>query len=81
MRRRREGTVVNVTSVRQVLAWPTFGHSSAANAALAMFTETLRLELMRFGVHVVEVIPGPIDTPAQGPTALVRGFAEAVHTN
>lgn len=79
MRRRRSGVVVNVTSLRQVLAWPTFGHSSAANAALAIVTETLRLELMRYGVHVVEVIPGPIDTPAQGPTKLIRGFVEAVH--
>lgn len=79
MRRRGHGVVVNVTSIRQVLAWPSFGHSSAANAALAQATETLRLELTGTGVRVVEVIPGPVETPAQGPTRLVPGFVDAVH--
>lgn len=79
MRRRGDGTVVNVTSIRQVFAWPSFGHNTAAKAALALATETLRLELMRFGVYVVEVVPGPISTPSQGPTALLPGIAEVVH--
>jgi NAD(P)-dependent dehydrogenase (short-subunit alcohol dehydrogenase family) len=79
MRRQGHGAVVNVTSVRVVLAWPAFGHSSAACAALSQATETLRLELQRFGVRVVEVIPGPINTPAQGPTKLIPGIVEAIH--
>jgi short-subunit dehydrogenase len=79
MRRRGEGCVVNVTSLRQVIAWPSFGQNSAAQAALALATETLRLELLRYGVHVVEVIPGPIDTPVQGPTSLLPGITEAMH--
>ena len=57
MRRRGEGVVVNVTSIRQVMSWPSFGHNTAAKAALASVTETLRLELAPYGVHVVEVIP------------------------
>lgn len=79
MRRRRHGTVVNVTSLRQVFSWPGMGHSSAANAALAIITESLRLELLRFGVHVIDVVPGPVNTPAQGPTKLLPGITEAVH--
>lgn len=79
MRKRGHGVVVNVTSLRQVLAWPSFGHSSAANAALAQSTEVLRLELLDSGVHVVEVVPGPIDTPAMGPSRLIPGFVDAVH--
>jgi short-subunit dehydrogenase len=79
MRERGEGAIVNVTSLRQVMAWPSFGQNSAAQAALALATETLRLELMRDGVHVVEVIPGPIETPIQGPTALIPGIIESVH--
>jgi short-subunit dehydrogenase len=79
MRARGEGCVVNVTSLRQVITWPSFGQNSAAQAALAQVTETLRLELMRDGVHVVEVIPGPIETAAQGPTALMPGITEAIH--
>src|SRR4051812_15502191 len=70
MRQRGHGTVVNVTSIRQIVAWPSFGQNASAQSALAQVTETLRLELDRFGVHVVEVIPGPIETPAQGPTRL-----------
>jgi NAD(P)-dependent dehydrogenase (short-subunit alcohol dehydrogenase family) len=79
MRARGEGTIVNVTSLRQVMAWPSFGQSTAAQAALALATETLRLELMRDGLHVVEVIPGPIETPIQGPTSLIPGITEVVH--
>jgi uncharacterized protein len=79
MRARRQGCVVNVTSIRQIIAWPSFGQNSAAQAALAQATETLRLELKRYGVHVVEVIPGPVETPAQGPTALLPGISEAIH--
>jgi NAD(P)-dependent dehydrogenase (short-subunit alcohol dehydrogenase family) len=79
MRNRGDGCVVNVTSIRQIIAWPSFGQNSAAQAALAQATETLRLELKRYGVHVVEVIPGPIETPAQGPTSLLPGIKEAIH--
>jgi short-subunit dehydrogenase len=79
MRHRGHGVVVNVTSLRQVVAWPSFGQNSAAQAALAQATETLRLELSRYGVRVVEVIPGPIETPVQGPTSLLPGITEAIH--
>lgn len=79
MRSRGDGCVVNVTSIRQIIAWPSFGQNSAAQAALAQATETLRLELRRYGVHVVEVIPGPIETPVQGPTSLLPGIKKAIH--
>ena len=78
MRRRGHGAIVNVTSIQNVLAWPSCGLSSAACAAISQVTETLRLELLRFGVRVVEVIAGPIDTPAQGPTSLIPGLLDAV---
>jgi uncharacterized protein len=79
MRRRGSGTVINVTSLRQVFAWPSFGQNTAAQAALASITETLRLELEPFQVKVVEVIPGPIETAAQGPTKLIPGIIDAIH--
>lgn len=78
MRRRGHGAVVNVTTIRQIVAWPAFGHSAAAKAALALATETLRLELLRFGVRVVEVIPGPIDTAALGLSELLPGAHEGI---
>lgn len=76
MRERGEGVVVNVTSIRQVVSWPALGHSGAAKAALAHVTETLRLELAGSGVAVVEVVPGPVETPALGASRLLPGFVE-----
>jgi NAD(P)-dependent dehydrogenase (short-subunit alcohol dehydrogenase family) len=76
MRDRGSGAVVNMTSIRQVLAWPTLGHSAAAKAALGQLTETLRLELLDTGITVTEVIPGPVDTAALGATRLLSGFVE-----
>ncbi|MFC0038091.1 SDR family NAD(P)-dependent oxidoreductase [Actinomadura rayongensis] len=73
---RGAGAVVNVTSIRQVVAWPGLGHSAAAKAALAQATETLRMELDGTGVGVVEVIPGPVETAALGASLLLPGFVE-----
>jgi uncharacterized protein len=76
MRDRGRGAVVNVTSIRQVATWPSFGHSSAAKAALAQVTEALRLELAATDVSVVEVIPGPVETPALGASRLLPGMVD-----
>ena len=74
MRERRRGAVVNVTSMSQVNTWPVFGAYAATKAALGLSTETLRLELIGSGVHVLEAIPGPVDTAVQGETRLVPGI-------
>ena len=63
MRDRGSGAVVNVTTIGAFVAAPLVGHYDASKAALAMATETLRLELRGSGVHVVHVAPGPIETP------------------
>ena len=68
------GVVVNVTSVAQVNTWPGFGAYAATKAALAVATETLRLELIGTGVHVLEAAPGPVDTAVQGETRLAPGI-------
>ncbi|POM25278.1 Fatty acyl-CoA reductase [Actinomadura rubteroloni] len=73
---RGTGAVVNMTSIRQLVAWPGLGHSAAAKAALAQATETLRMELDGTGVGVVEVIPGPVDTAALGASRLLPGFVD-----
>jgi uncharacterized protein len=81
MRQRRSGVVVNVTSMAQVMTWPAFGHYAASKAALAMATETLRQELAGSGVHVLEVIPGPVDTAIQGETRLIPGIERALRAS
>ncbi len=74
MRGRGRGAVVNVTSMAQVNTWMAFGAYGASKAALALATETLRLELSGSPVHVLEAIPGPVDTAVQGETRLVPGI-------
>ena len=80
MRVRGTGAVVNVTSFMQVMHWPTMGGYTASKAALAGFTETLRLELQSSGVHVLEVIPGPVQTAMQGESMLIPGLVRASNT-
>src|SRR3954451_10926629 len=74
MRERGAGAVVNVTSMAQVNTWLAFGAYGASKAALALATETLRLELSGSAIHVLEAIPGPVDTAVQGETRLVPGI-------
>jgi uncharacterized protein len=78
MLERRSGALVNVTSMAQVNTWPGFGAYAATKAALALVTETLRMELAGTGVLVVEAIPGPIDTAVQGETRLAPGIERMI---
>jgi uncharacterized protein len=74
MEARGHGAVVNVTSMAQVSTWPGFGAYAATKAALGVATETLAMELGDSPVHVLEVIPGPVDTAVQGETRLAPGI-------
>jgi short-subunit dehydrogenase len=68
------GAVVNVTSMAQVTTWPGFGGYAATKGALAVATETLAMEQVDSGVHILEVVPGPVDTAVQGETRLAPGI-------
>jgi short-subunit dehydrogenase len=59
---RGRGTIVNVISAAAFSPAPYFCHYTATKAALGGFSESLRMELRRTGVHVVSVYPGPIHT-------------------
>ncbi len=79
MRGRRHGAVVNITALAQVVTVPGLGHYSATKAALAIATETLRQELAGSGIHVLEVIAGPVETAVQvGLRELVPGARRAL---
>jgi NAD(P)-dependent dehydrogenase (short-subunit alcohol dehydrogenase family) len=62
MRERGSGTIVNVTSVAGVVAGPLAGYYSATKFALEALSESLHLEVGHFGVRVVVVEPGSIET-------------------
>jgi len=62
MRRQRAGTIVNVSSVSGRVAIPFAAPYSASKHALEAVSDALRIELSAFGVRVVLVEPGPIET-------------------
>lgn len=79
MMERGRGTIVNVTSAAPyAVPWPSFGHYAASKAALSTATEVLRTELDSYGVNVLEVIPGPVNTAVQGETRLIPGIADVL---
>ncbi|HVM67876.1 MAG TPA: SDR family NAD(P)-dependent oxidoreductase [Acidimicrobiales bacterium] len=62
MRRRREGVICTVTSSSVLFASPFYGAYRASKAAISAICESLYVELRPFGIRVVEVLPGPVDT-------------------
>ena len=60
---RRRGTLVGVSSLAAMRGLPNSGAYGASKAALAAFLETLRADLFRKNIRVVDVRPGFVDTP------------------
>ncbi|WP_439575120.1 SDR family NAD(P)-dependent oxidoreductase [Phreatobacter sp.] len=59
----KPGRIVMMSSVSGRLVWPFVGGYAASKHALEAVSHALRRELMPFGVDVVIVGPGPVDTP------------------
>ncbi|KAJ6084367.1 hypothetical protein N7486_011167 [Penicillium sp. IBT 16267x] len=57
-----KGTVVNVSSICSYLYTPFMSVYNASKAALTMFGETLRLEMLPLNIKVITVITGAIET-------------------
>ena len=64
MVRKNRGRIVNITSVGVNLAIPFGGLLNSSKCTFGMLSDTLRLELKRFGVRVIAIEPGSISTPA-----------------
>ncbi|MEZ5168846.1 MAG: SDR family NAD(P)-dependent oxidoreductase [Acidimicrobiales bacterium] len=62
MRRQGVGVVCNITSSSILAAVPFYAVYRASKAAVAAFGESLRCEVAPFGIRVIEIMPGPIDT-------------------
>jgi len=54
--------IVNVSSSSVVVPMPFYATYRASKAAVQAFSESLRAEVAPFGIHVMEVMPGPVDT-------------------
>lgn len=62
MLERREGSIVNVSSVAGSIPNPNESAYGASKAALSLWSHGLAVELRGTGVHVGVLSPGPIDT-------------------
>ena len=62
MRARQRGAIVNVTSVAGRVVGPLNGMYSASKFALEAITEGLALELNHWGIRVIAIEPGYIET-------------------
>jgi NAD(P)-dependent dehydrogenase (short-subunit alcohol dehydrogenase family) len=63
IREARDRRIVNVSSVNGRLAWRYIGPYIASKHALEGLSDTLRMELHRWGIRVSVIQPGAIDTP------------------
>lgn len=62
MARRKEGTIVNVSSLMGRVAAPTMATYSATKFAILGFTQALRSELAQYNIRVVALLPTLTDT-------------------
>lgn len=73
MRARREGSIVTLGSISGLVAVPMVGAYHASKWALEGMIETLRLELLPFGIRVVLIEPGPYASDLHAKELLASG--------
>ena len=78
MRERRDGRILNVSSVGGMMAMPTMDLYSASKFALEGATEALWYEVRPFGIHVTLVQPGFINSESFHNTRHTRLSESAV---
>ncbi len=59
----RTGSIVNISSIQGVAAWPRYFVYDAAKAAILMATKSVALDYAPHGLRCNVVLPGNVDTP------------------
>lgn len=62
MKAKQSGWIVNISSVGAYVALPWSAAYCASKSALHSYSESLRRELCRYGIHVSTVVPGIVNT-------------------
>ncbi len=62
----RPGKIINISSVSGKIGHPFISPYCASKFAVEGFSESLRRELLLYGIDVITVGPGPINTPIWG---------------
>lgn len=68
----RPGRIVNISSVSGRIAYPFMGSYAASKHAVEALSDSLRRELLIYGVDVIVIQPGAIDTPIWDKAAHIR---------
>jgi short-subunit dehydrogenase len=63
MRERRRGTIINVVSIAAQSAFPAWGAYSVSKAGLVAFAKVLAAEEREWGIRVINITPGAVNTP------------------
>ena len=66
------GRIVNISSLSGRIAYPVMGSYAASKHALEALSDSLRRELLIYGVDVIVIQPGNIDTPIWDKAAHLR---------
>lgn len=74
MRQQRSGMIINMSSISGIAAFPGYAPYATSKFAVEGFSESLRQEMARYGVHVVLVEPGAYRT------AIWNKGLSAIHT-
>jgi NAD(P)-dependent dehydrogenase (short-subunit alcohol dehydrogenase family) len=61
--RTARGRIVNMSSISGLVAGPYVGAYAASKHAFEALSDSLRVELRHFGIHVAVIEPGDVDTP------------------
>lgn len=86
MKARKQGVIVNMLTILSHVNLPLMGSYCASKAALLSLTEGARAELTPWGVRVVGIFPGAVDTemsrdfppPKLSPRAVATGVVDAL---
>lgn len=74
----RPGRIINISSIAGRLAYPFMGAYAASKHALEALSDSLRRELLIYGVDVVVIQPGTIGTPILDKAAhLASSFSDS----
>jgi NAD(P)-dependent dehydrogenase (short-subunit alcohol dehydrogenase family) len=66
------GRIINISSLSGRIAYPFMGPYAASKHALEALSDSLRRELLIYGVDVIVIEPGAIDTPIWDKAAHIR---------
>ncbi len=59
----KKGNIINMSSVHELIPWPTFAHYAASKGGVKLLTQTMAMEYAPMGIRINAIGPGAIDTP------------------